>query len=379
MRRKGAVRGLTFTFALFGALSLPNCGGDPLGVDGGRLRWRVPGAGAVTPSADSQTVFFGSTAHDLVAVDARTGAVRWTAKTQAGGPRTEGRNTVVAGEVVAVGDVSVYAYRRSDGAARWVYQPTSGDWPGVFNLATDGMAIYAGSENGRAYAIDATTGAARWVRILASDGNSKALNPTVHNGRVYYGVRHYTSPFTGRFVALDAQTGEEIWSHAFEPELPQQDAGCFGGAAIHGDHVIVAADDGRVYSFDQATGAIRWTAPRLTGLPGNLDPTLGDSRPVVVAGSVVLVGSATGYLVALDAASGSELWRRSPSLGSAILPLAADSERGYVVHLGGQLTVVDVRTGQLLWRTDALFVSSPLVRDSSVYLGGIGGYYALRR
>ena len=256
MRRKSVVRGLTFSFALLGALSLPNCGGDPVGVGEGRLRWRVPGAGAVTPSADSQTVFFGSAAHDLVAVDARTGAVRWTARTQAGGPRTEGRNTVVAGEVVAIGDVSVYAYRRSDGAARWVYQPTSGDWPGVFNLATDGTTIYAGSENARAYAIDAATGEARWMRVLAADGNSKALNPTVHDGRVFYGVRHYTSPFTGRFVALDAQTGEELWSHAFDAELAQQDAGCFGGAVFHGDHVIVAADDGRVYAFEDRKSVV---------------------------------------------------------------------------------------------------------------------------
>ena len=277
-------------------------------------------------------------------------------------------------------DVSVYAYRRNTGEPAWVFQPSSGDRPGAFRLVTDGTLIFAGTENARAYGIDASTGTQRWMTELGPPGGAvKAFYASVAGGRVYYGVRDLSlNPVRGRFVALDAATGTEVWSHIFDPESPELDSGCLGGAVFFDDMVIVAADDGRVYAFEQATGAGRWVAPSLRGRVENFDAT-GDRRWLVVADSIVVVGSDTGYLIGLDARDGTQLWMNTPRLGSTSYHPTTDGRVVYQVFAGGQLAAIEASSGRLLWRTGAIALRSPLVTDSSLYVGGSSGYYALRR
>lgn len=356
---------------------------EPSGTDPipGRVRWHIDGHGTTAPSADADLVFFGSREHEVIAVEKRTGRLRWRQRTAAGGPRTEGFNTVVVGDIVALADVSVYAYRRRTGEPAWVFQPSSGDRPGAFRLVTDGTLIFSGTENARAYGIDAGTGAERWMTVLGPPGGYvKAFYPSVANGRVYYGIRDFSTLFLqGRFVALDAATGAEVWSHVFEPEVPGRDAGCLGGAAFFDDLVIVAADDGRIYAFEQATGAVRWIGPSLIGRVEGFDVT-GDTRRLVVADSIVVVGSDSGYLVGLRARDGTELWIATPRLGSAYGQPSTDGRIVYWAFLGGQVAAIEASTGRRLWSTgESVSSQMPLVSDSSLYVGGTTGYYALRR
>ena len=69
--------------------------------------------------------------------------------------------------------------------------------------------------------------------------------------------------------------------------------------ALHGDLVIFAAYDGKV----QAVSAQRWRGA------WTYDAKLGIAGDVVVSGDRVLVGSRSYDLIALDAATGKELWK----------------------------------------------------------------------
>lgn len=373
-----AVRRLILAAAIAG---LAACG-DPVNAPRpGRVAWRADGSSWLAPSFDDTRAFFVGNAHDVTAVDKATGTVLWRQRTSAAGPETEGSNSVVVADIVAVGDVSVHAFDRATGAPRWIFQPSTGDWPGQFDLATDGTTIYAGTELARVYAIDARTGAQRWATAVdAGDLTAKAFNPTVAGGIVFVGVRRFTNPFTGAFVALDAATGAVLWRHEFQPDLPNgQDSGCLGRAVFFGDKAIVAADDGRIYAFDRATGAIAWVAPRLPEIDGAPSLLPGDERPLTVSGDVVVAGSRSGYITGLSAETGAELWRSTANLGSAVYPLAGDAASAYVLYVGGQLVAFDVSNGAVRWRAAPLLLGSVVVDDTHIYGGNDDALYAFRK
>ena len=350
-----------------------------------RIAWRADGVGIGQPAFDGTSVYFLGAAHQLTAVDKATGARRWSQVINEVGAQTDGTSVIVVGEQVIVGDVNVYAFDRLTGAHRWSFRPDDGYKPGIFNLETDGSAIYAGSPSGRVYALDAATGKARWTAVVANDNNTSIYDPKAHEGTVYVCVRHFTNPHTGGLVALNAMTGAQIWSRPFPPEPPHQEGGCRGRAAIAGDLVVGVSTYGYAYGIERSDGAIRWTIPRLTGLPQGALITDFDIRPLAVAGSTIVLGSSTGYVAAFDAATGSERWRARANYGSVYYPLAIDDKQIFALHLGGQLAAFRLLDGNVSWvagqNSDGSgeFSYSPAVDESLLYIGGVHGLYALRK
>jgi outer membrane protein assembly factor BamB len=84
-------------------------------------------------------------------------------------------------------------------------------------------------------------------------------------------------------------------------------------------------------------------------------------------------GDAAGSIVALDAQSGSTLWRRVVPLGSTA-PAVADG-RVFFEGLANTVVAVSADTGQTLWATEAPFNSEgfgvPTVYDGILYVSGI--------
>jgi len=116
--------------------------------------------------------------------------------------------------------------------------------------------------------------------------------------------------------ALDATTGRQLWSYA-EPRTDGikgfAGAGVNRGAAIAGDRVFMATDHAHLLAFNRFTGEKLW------------DTTLADYRQQqsstvapLVAGDLVIQGTAggedgaRGFVAALDAATGREVWRFYP-------------------------------------------------------------------
>ena len=75
---------------------------------------------------------------------------------------------------------------------------------------------------------------------------------SVEDGILYAGSQ------TGRIFALDATSGGEIWQ--FPPASEQTGMGAVGGAPVRAnDTVYAGASDGRLYAVDANTGSQRWT------------------------------------------------------------------------------------------------------------------------
>lgn len=125
----------------------------------------------------------------------------------------------------------------------------------------------------------------------------------------------YTSGNLGRVYALNAATGEKLWT--FEPEVDMQAnrATCCDqanrGVQVQGGKVFVGALDGWLYALDAGTGAVAWKtdtiADRSRGYTITGAPEL--------AGDLVLIGNAgaefdtRGYVTAYDTRSGELVWR----------------------------------------------------------------------
>src|SRR5262245_17818998 len=171
-----------------------------------RWRYRIRGTGTdfgtltATPVVAGQTVYLQTWKSDVVALDRRTGRVRWSRNTTAPNDGPNGV-AVVGGRVFAATDTT-------------------------------------------AFALDARTGRNLWARRL-TDKNEQFVDsaPVVDRGRVYYSTVGFPPGGRGAVYALDARTGRRVWKfETIAKPWPHPDAG--GGGAWN---PVSVDSQGRVY------------------------------------------------------------------------------------------------------------------------------------
>jgi outer membrane protein assembly factor BamB len=396
LRRYDAFALLAFLSGTLGSLSCH----DVAGVGGRsvepRVLWRVASAPSdnhfphePAVNADGSMAYFVTSDYRLKKIRGVDGKVMWDMDVKPIHETFPGWNVVLAGPAVAFAKVDIFAYDSATGRPLWSYVAPNGDETGYSSIVADETTIYAASQGGRAYAINALTGTARWITDLReSRSDVGALTPTLDNGVLYVATHsHAAAPEIATFWALDASTGAIKWTYHFSPEFPQQPTSAYGGAAVWNDLVIEPAADGRVFAFDRATGAVKWIAPRVHSIPP-AGTSWGDLRFPAVFGDNLAVTSSTGnVLVGLDPRSGAERWRSADIAGAMYRP-AVDEENVYVSY-GSIFAAFDVTTGRLRWRDDGPLVEGPrpgtafhgrpAIANDRLYVGGRDASYSLRK
>lgn len=175
----------------------------------------------------------------------------------------------------------LYALDAESGATRWVY-PTAmplGHSPTV----VEGV-VYVGGFDHRLHAVDAFSGQPVWT-FLAGAGFD--TNPLLVNGLVYAGNRD------GVFYAVNAggsQAGQLAWKF--------QAGGPIHFSAAYQDGVVYfAADDGYAYALDASSGSLIWRSDKLPGAGFH------SWWPVIFGDLVVFTGS-NNYRSGLDPGPG---------------------------------------------------------------------------
>jgi outer membrane protein assembly factor BamB len=180
---------------------------------------------------------------EVVAFDRRTGTIRWR-RTIA---PTES-SPLVANGLVYVGDWSgrVSALDVRTGAPRWTYRT---DGAVKSSAALAGGRIFIGSYDGHVYALDARTGKLVWrasSQPRPGSHGSFYSTPTAEYDRVYIGSTD------GKVYSFGADTGRLRWSHGTGGYV-------YASPAVWRQLVLVGSYDHVFYAFDAATGRVRWS------------------------------------------------------------------------------------------------------------------------
>lgn len=345
--------------------------------------WHIAGEGRGQPAADRLSAYFLSRRHEVLAVNAATGHVRWRATTGEPGANTLGSVVLVSGDIVVAGDYNVIAFDATTGALRWRFEPADGYAAGVhLGAAADGL-VFAGSASGRAYAIDIDTGEQRWSRPIVENSETNVLAPVTDGRLVAVSYTTFTAPSTGGVVALDPASGRVLWHTPFPRPSPADTTKAASTPVLHGDLVLAAGGNGTIYGLDRRDGSPRWSIPPLQ-LPPPFGPVYADYRPLAVVGHTLVAGSLYGVVVAYDLRTLQEQWRFGGIFeGSVNVVLTADGEVVYVPFIAGRLVALNVSDGSVRWRIadhtpQFLWAATP--DGGRVYAASsYGGFYAFRR
>jgi outer membrane protein assembly factor BamB len=218
---------------------------------------------------------------------------------------------------------------RPDGTLVWEFK-AGGAFPAAPTIA-DG-AVFAGSSDGRVYAVSLADGKLRWSYDAKEEMGTA---PVVAGGAVF------VMSLQDTLWALDARSGEWRWLHRREAKGIDRGFTIRGAApAVFRDGTVFGGySDGYVAAVDATTGQVRWE--RLIAPPG----VYTDIDGLALDGDRLFAAAYSGAVVALDPTSGTQLWSfRAPSAHRVL------AGNGLVVAVAaGQVAGLAAATGQPLW------------------------------
>lgn len=231
---------------------------------------------------------------------------------------------------------------------------------------SDGV-LYFGSGDGRFYAVDAATGGERWH---FRTGGAVHSSPAVARGVVYFTSRDHL------LYALDAATGRELWKFQMGKDLEYRNGFDYylSSPTIADRGLYIGSGDGNLYAFDIGTKKLLWkywSGSRIRSTPA-------------VGKDLVLVGTMSGYVLALNRKDGSLKWKFATK-GASLKIEDFGFDRSAVVSspsiADGTVTVgcrdgfiyaLDLEKGEQRWVNDhkiSWILSTPAIAEGRVYAG----------
>jgi outer membrane protein assembly factor BamB len=285
----------------------------------GRRLWEFDAGGPfdAAPRVEGDSVYVGSSAGTLYALDRVTGQLRWKYDAR----EDLGTTPAVGGGLVLVMTLqdTLVAVDQQTGAWKWHHRRETREGFTIRGAAAPlvwGELAFGAYSDGTVVALDLATGSSRWERKIAPAGDFMDVD-----GLRMQGGRLFVAAYSGAIYALDARTGEPVW------RLKATGA---SRLAVSGD-LLVAVTATEVQGISAARGRLLWAVP-LDGAAVS-DP--------VFAGRRVAVANGKGVLW-IEAATGRPARLSDPGTGVSAAP-AALGRRVYVFSNGGDLLALDLR------------------------------------
>ncbi|MBI3792365.1 MAG: PQQ-binding-like beta-propeller repeat protein, partial [Gemmatimonadetes bacterium] len=221
-----------------------------------------------------------------------------------------------------------------------------------------------------------------WKLKIATDSATTRVNdPVIDGGTVFATYQRFgltVSSRTGGVVAVDALSGALLWRTELPPETALLPAGGVGRAQVSATLVYAVNLDGRIFALRRSDGSIAWTV----GRNPSYGPAQFDLRRIVLARNQLIYDSSDGSVTAIDATTGSLIWKTTPSPVESILdPMTFDGSSVFLALLSGEIARLDPVSGaltKLTPKSDTVFFGVYPAADSSrVYAQTREGLYAL--
>lgn len=223
--------------------------------------------------------------------------------------------------------------------------------------------LYAVGTNGAINAFDAATGAKRWTYQL--DLGEDLRDSSFGGGASYFEGKVFATSGAGDVVALDADTGAEIWR--VRPSGPLR-----GAPTVAFNAVYAMTLDNQIFSLDIDDGSVIWQDAAGAGQAG----VFGVATPAAGQGTVI-AGYSSGELVAYRYENGRVLWSDAlarTSISTSVSTLTdvdadpiIDNGRVYALGQGGRMAAYELVTGQRIWELTLAGISTPAVAGEWIF------------
>jgi outer membrane protein assembly factor BamB len=173
----------------------------------------------------------------------------------------------------------------------------------------------------------------------------------------------------GLIAALNASTGDPIWQANFTNRYGNPDT---GGAPTVSDGVVYTQGYNNLYALNATNGALLWNYTNLGSWGTSISPAVAEG--LVFSASYYENGGSRGYVFAVNATDGSEVW----TFPTGNVLMSSPAVCGGVVYVGSDdhnLYALDASTGSVVWNytTGDRVFSSPAVANGQVYVGSTDG------
>ncbi|MCA9831623.1 MAG: PQQ-binding-like beta-propeller repeat protein [Dehalococcoidia bacterium] len=312
----------------------------------------------------------------VLRLDPTNGDVMWTYRTSG---YTVDHPAAFENLVFVMGHKDLVALDADSGEERWARGGLQGTRAPA--LIEDGV-VFAPSQPetpqgniGHLVALDAGSGRELWSEGCLLGGYGSQVS-VAGGGRAY--LASSCEPGDGaasetHLVAFNPVDGSEIW-RSEDVQYREGDAdggyaiGLGGSPVFESGYLVYANHDSRIRALDAATGDAAWEAP-IASPPYSATVS-------AAAGTVFVWPQVDPLLIALDVETGGERWRfeRVPGDYGALhftlfnKPLVVDGVV-YTFSSPSQMVALDLATGHEIWSTDG--AAGTMASDGEVlYLGG---------
>ena len=303
-------------------------------------------------SVGESLLYIGSKDGNLFALNRKTGEQVWMVTS--GDPESRCyqyySEVLEAGDRIYVGGASgfLYCYGKSDGSLIWKHEQT--DWVRSRPYLR-GDKLYVATLDGNLTALSDEGDSARllWRKKLNAHGFTANLSGGRHG--LYASGRDYM------MYAVDHRDGEVLWRHGIldgawvdgEFYFGDWSGGLLGSPTVVDGIVYIGGPDGFVNAVDADSGEEIWKFEA----PGSI------SNSTTVIDGKVLFGHLGGYTEhhgfdvgpsyhALDSETGEEVWQ-SRELGKVWVSGAYNDGVMFIGDMNGHVYGVDPNTGEKLW------------------------------
>ncbi len=261
------------------------------------------------------------------------------------------------------------------------------DWPGFRGPTTQGLA--ASSDLPLEWDADRHVA---WKVALPGPGASSPITLgdhiyiTCYSGYLGKGRGGSLEALTRHLIALDRQSGEQVWEQKVPAKMPEEETIRDHGYAAN----TPVADAQRVYAFFGKSGVHAFDhqgQPLWQADVGSQTHGWGTAASPILYKDLVIVNASveSQSLVALDRSSGQQRWRAdgiNEAWNTPIVVTAASGRQELIVARHGAVLAFDPDTGKQLWTCDTdigWYMVPTAVSDNGVVylLGGRSGTAAL--
>lgn len=243
-----------------------------------------------------------------------------------------------------------------------------GDFYSNLHPAWQDSNIYAADRRGIVKAVNADDGKQIWSIDLSEktgffSSNRSAL---LSGGLTVEGAHIFIGSEKAQVYALNTSDGSIAWQSKAAGEV-------LSAPVVSDGLVLVHTSNGQLQAMNETDGAVVWTV--------NLDmPALslrGESAPAVAFGAAV-VGGDNGRVSAVLMKQGQLIWQQriSQATGATEIDRLSDVDTTpvivngvvYALAYNGNLTALDLRTGQIIWKRELGSVNDFIVNANHIYM-----------